>query len=220
MRGGYVNGQKMEYTNSFEALTEAMENGFHIFECDIWGIQDDKMLCGSRLKMQYPIRINYTILSLEKMLEIIHHDAANKVILDIKYTTIDDFYRILEEIEKRVKEFEQVKGMCIRKQVLIETFEKNTTKYATGRGWECILTDYRNEQGTWFKKSAVICCQYKVSVVLIDANMAKRYFKYLKYFKEKNIDIIVYTVDTLESYACMKELGAISVLTNFLKPIK
>jgi len=216
--GGYVNGKKMEYTNSLESLSDAISSGFMMFECDVWGVQDGLIILGSRLKMQYPIDISYTIFSLNALLEMISPDIKNKVILDIKWNTLEDFYRILDNIDNLVNEFEEKGFKEIRKQLLIETFDEKSTSYTTERNWECILTDYRNREGQWIKKTAVICCKYNVKAVLLDANFALLCPKYVQFLIDKNIDVLCYTVDEIDDYTRLKKIGVTSVLTNYLKP--
>lgn len=216
--GGFVNGKKMEYTNSSEAFEEALSAGFQMFECDVWGTQEEQIILGSRLMMQCPISITYQLFSLNLLLDCIAADFKKKVILDIKWNTYDDFYRILGDVEKLAGMFERKGFTRIREQIIIETFEESTTRYAVEKGWECILTDYRNPEGRWLKKTAVLCCRYGIKAVLTDAQMALENLKYIKFLTEKGIQIICYTVDEIEDYARLKQAGVVSILTNYLKP--
>lgn len=217
--GGYIKGEKREYTNSLEAFKEAIENGFKMFECDVWGMQNGKIIIGSRLKMQYPVVIDYTIPTLDDLITLICDDWKKKIILDIKYNTLDDFYRLLNEIDRVVKRFEQNGYENIKKQILIETFDEESTKYATNMRWECLLTDYRNPEGGWFMKSAVICDTYKVHTCMLDAILVKREKKYIDFLLNKNIKILCYTVDEIRDYSELRKMGISSCLTNYLKPV-
>lgn len=216
--GGYVNGEKQEYTNSLEALQEALDAGFEMVECDVWGVQNGNIVLGSRLKMQYPTKIDYTLLSLDTLLRMISCDRKKKVILDIKYNTMEDLHRLLAEIDRLVCTLSKEGMQDIRRQIIIESFDEESTAYIKSQNWECILTDYRNEEGTWMKKTAVICCRNAVKSVLIDALWAKKNTKYVKFLFQKNIDVICYTTDEITDYVELKKLGVTSVLTNFLKP--
>lgn len=216
--GGYINGKKQEYTNSLEALQEALDAGFEMVECDVWGVENGSIILGSRLKMQYPTRIDYTLLSLDVLLKMISCDRKRKVILDIKYNTMEDFHRLLAEIEILVHKLQNEGLQDIRQQIIIESFDEESTKYIKSKNWECILTDYRNEEGTWLKKTAVICCQNNVKAVLVDALWALKNVKYVKFLLQKNIVVICYTVDEMTDYTSLKKIGVTSVLTNFLKP--
>ncbi len=215
--GGIIGGTKKEYTNSLESFTEALENGYNMFECDLWGVQDGLLLLGSRLKMQYTIEIDYTILSLNVLLDKISNNLCNKVVVDIKWNTMEDFYRLLMKIEKLVSSFETKGFIQIREQIIIQTFDENSTRYAVKKGWECILTDYRNPEGAWMMKTAVICCENKISMVLMDAKVCLENPKYVHLLIDKNIDVVCYTVDEIEDYVGLKNLGIKSVLTNFLR---
>lgn len=218
--GGYINKKKYEYTNSLEALKESFSNGFKMIECDIWGIEDDIILLGSRLKMQWPKEIDYTVCTLDMIFEIIKDDSEKKVILDIKWNTVDDFYRILDKIEFLVQSYLDKGYFDLKKQIMIETFEEKTSEYATKREWDCILTDYRAKDGQWIRKSAVICGAFGINKVLLDADYAFQAFKYLPFLTEKNIDIVCYTIDYIENYSELKKIGITSVLTNFLLPVQ
>lgn len=216
--GGYIKGEKREYTNSLQAFQEALSSGFKMFECDVWGIQDGKIMLGSRLKMQCQVDLDYTILTLDSLLQMIAGMDDKRVVLDIKWNTLDDFCRCLVEIDKLVKEFEKKGFKNIRHQIIIETFDEETTEKALKADWECMLTDYRNPEGMWYKKSALICCKFNVYAVLIDAQCAISNAKYIKYFIDKNIDVVCYTVDEIEDYVRLKQIGVKSVLSNFIKP--
>lgn len=218
--GGYINGEKNEYTNSLEALKESIENGFKMFECDVWGIQNKEIILGSRLKMQYPIEINYTILTLAAVFEMIVSDKEMKVILDIKYHTMEDFFALLKKIEELVEKFENQGHKEFKKRILIETFDEESTKFAISKKWECLLTDYRNWDGRWIKKSAVICSKYKIKTLMIDAKFAIENEKYIRFLLKKNFEILCYTVDEIEEYAALKKMGISSCLTNFLKSVQ
>lgn len=217
--GGYVNGKKIEYTNSFEAFQDSIKNGFKMFECDVWGVEKGKIILGSRLKMQYPISINYTIPTLDMLLEEIVNDINKKIILDIKYNTMDDFYRLLNQVDLLVQTFEKRGNRNIRDQILIETFDEESTKYATEKKWECLLTDYRNNEGRWIMKSVVICEKYKVDTLMMDARFVIKNKKYIDFILNKNLNLICYTVDEIEDYATLRKMGVKSCLSNYLKPI-
>lgn len=216
--GGLLKGEKIEYTNSLEALMEALKNDFKMIECDVWGEQDGKLILGSRLKMAYPIYINYTVLTLDVLLRMIADDINKKVILDIKWNTLNDFCRLLTNIDCLVRQLEKEGFINIRRQIIIETFDEDSTKYAINHNWECILTDYRNKEGAWIKKTACICCKYNIKAVMLDAESAIRHKKYIKYLISKNIDIVSYTVDEIEDYVALKKAGVKSILSNYLKP--
>lgn len=216
--GGFVNGEHEEYTNSLEAFEEAMSSGFNMFECDVWGKQDEQIVLGSRLKMQWPINIDYTIFSLNTLLNRIAVYPEKRVVLDIKWNTYDDFYRLLDSIEQLVHNLEDHGFPNIKKQIIVETFDEITTRYAVEKQWECVLTDYRNPEGDWIKNTAVLCCKYTLRTVFLNAGTVMRNMKYIHFLLEKGIDIVSYTVDNIETYASLRQAGVTSVLTNFLKP--
>lgn len=146
-----------------------------MIECDVWGEQDGKLILGSRLKMAYPIYINYTVLTLDVLLRMVADDINKKVILDIKWNTLNDFCRLLTNIDRLVRQLEKEGFINIRRQIIIETFDEDSTKYAVNHNWECILTDYRNKEGAWIKKAACICCKYNIKAVMLDAESAIRH---------------------------------------------
>lgn len=215
--GGMVNGRKEEYSNSFEALTEAIEAGFHMFECDVWGASEKGIVLGSRVKMVYPVHIDYTILTLERLLELISADEKNKVILDLKYNTIEGFYQLLDKINALVTNLEHT-GINVRNQIIVEVFDDESIVYAKKQGWECVLTNYRNKDGMWMQQLANICCKYDIKTLFLNKDYVMIYANYLKYILDKNIQIVCYVVDDIDEYATIKKCGVTSVLTNFMKP--
>ncbi len=216
--GGYIKGKKKEYTNSKEAFIEAIDNGFDMFECDVWGVEDNQIILGSRLKMQYPIDIDYTILTLNIMLDMLSEDELKKIILDIKWNTMADFKRILEAINLLIESYENRGFEKIRKQIIIEVFDEETASYSISKGWNCFFTDYRNADGKLIKKTATICCKYGIPYVMMDSNWIIRNEKYMNVFYDKNIKVIGYTTDEVEEYSRLKKIGVSSVLTNYLRP--
>lgn len=209
--------EKKIYTNSLEACIESINNNFNMLEVDVWGIESGEIILGSRLKMQYPISIDYTIPTLYQLLKLICKDKNKKIILDIKCNTVDDFVRILNEIQKEVIQCEKNGWNNIKKQILIETFDEKTSSIASKAGWECLLTNYRNKDGEWIRKSCLICIENNIHTLMLDVGVINNHDKYLEYATRKNINIICYTVDDLSLLSKYKKLGCKSFLTNYLR---
>lgn len=215
--GGFINGEEKEYTNSLEAFRESLMNNFKMIEVDVWGEKNGNIIMGSRLKMQYPVDIDYTIPTLNQLLDLICDDESKKIILDIKWNTVEDFSRMLGKIEDVVLLYQDRGHINIKRQVLIEVFDEETSSIASQGGWECLLTDYRAKDGSWIKKVSVICSKYNIHTIMIDTLVNNTHEKYIRYALNKNINVLCYTVDDLTVLAKYKKLGCISCLTNYLK---
>lgn len=220
--GGYIDGKKREYTNSIESFEEAIKNNIKVFECDVWAVEGNNIIMGSRIKMQYPIEIfnrEFGVLTFDYIVKKINEKKDIKIIFDIKWNAFRDFCFILDEISNRVEEIAKTKNINIKNNIIIEVFDEITAEYAYSQKWKCVLTDYRNPENLFFKKSVLICLKYGIDTIFLDYNTIISNSKYLNIFRDKEISIVSYTVDDIDEYVYARKLGVKSVLSNWLLPI-
>lgn len=219
--GGYIDGKKREYTNSIEAFEEAIKNNIKVFECDVWAVEGNDIIMGSRLKMQYPIEIfnrEFGVLTFDYIVKKIIEDKNIKIIFDIKWNVFKDFCLMLDEISNCVEKIAKNKNINIKNNIIIEVYDEITAEYAYSQKWQCVLTDYRNPEKLFFKKSVLICLKYCIDTIFLDYNIMISNSKYLNIFRDKEISIVSYTVDDIDEYVYAKKLGVKSVLSNWLLP--
>ena len=218
--GGYIQDKQEMYSDSLEAFLTSIKAGFKMFEFDICGLIEDDIIFvhdAGRFRKLYFYN-DYTPLRFTKMLTILSNNPELKVMLDIKWNTLLDYTRILEKMESILTENYIDKYNEFKKQIFVQTYNKETIQSAVQHGWKCFLTSYRNPEGNWIQKSACLCCEFGITGIMLDVGSALHHFKYLKFLKEKNIPIIVYSTDSLDEYVRLKSIGITCVLTNFMKP--
>lgn len=235
--GGYVRGEKDEYTNSLNALKYSIENGFTCFEVDIWGVASRKeydaivgwneavhyenldMVCGSRLKMQYRCGNNYDYAFVSDLIMMLKEDPERRLIIDLKWNTIKDFAGMLQQLDSIIDcMVEEERRNDVKNQMILEVFNEETIRIGKLYNWRMYLTDYRDKEGKWFLKSAYLCKTYGISAVMIDVNVFKNNVKYTDIFKSLGIGVLVYTVDDIDEFAFVKSKRVSGCLTNFLLP--
>ena len=214
--GGFLPDEKLIYTNSVEAFQHSIKSGFKMIEVDLWGIIDDDLIFShDGEKIYRAATANYRLLTFKYILSKLEDDPDLKVMLDVKFSTHFDYKQLLNKMESLLQE-----NYKLKQQFVLQTYNEETTEYAVNNDWQCVLMSYRNPEGSWFKKSACLCCDYNLLGAIFHVDTILRASKYLKFLKDKNIPILVYTTDDIEQYIKLKKLGVTSVITNFLIPRK
>ena len=218
--GGYIQDRQEMYSDSLEAFLTSIKSGFKMFEFDIYGLVEDDIIFvhdAGRFKRLHFYN-NYTPLKFTKMLAILANNPELKVMLDIKWNTFLDYTKILEKMDFILIKNYRDKYNEFKRQIFVQTYNRETIQFAVQQGWKCFLTSYRNPEGNWLQKSALLCCEFGITGIMLDVGSALHNSKYLKFLKEKNIPIIIYSTNSLDEYARLKAMGISSVLTDFMKP--
>ena len=213
--GGVLNDRSFIYPNSLESFLTAIESGFEMIEVDVFGIIENDIVFGhDRVKMAEVKMNGCSPLKFTEMLSIMIKNPSLKVILDIKYLMYYDYVKRLEKIDSIISQQNKDWNVDIKNRIIVETYDRKTTEFAVKHGWQCLLTAYRDEN--WFQRTAFLCCNFNLPGVMLKVEDIFLNPKYMKFFKDKNIPIIVQSTDSINEYSKLKKFGVTSVLTNFL----
>ncbi len=219
--GGKLGNEEIIYTNSIEAFQTAVKNGFKMIECDIFGIVDDDLIFAhDGYKLNAANISDYTSLNLSFILSILAKNSDLKVMLDIKWSTFHNYKQLLETVESIISKENAEWNYEVKQQLIVQGYNFETVEYAVKNNWQCVLIDYRDNDGIWFKKSAWLCCKFNLSGAIFQVSALLKNSKYLKFLKDKNVPIIAYTTDSIDDYSKLKALGVVSVISNLLRPQK
>ena len=217
--GGILNNELLVYSNSIEAFSTAIEAGFKMFEFDVYGLIDGDLIFGhDSIRMDKAKYTNYTPLTFTKMLSLLSQYPDFRIILDLKYVTMQHYIDMLECMESILMREDSEWSYDIKDRLIMEVYDIETIEYAISHNWQCLLTNYRD--GYWYQKTAYLCCKYELLGVLLNAPSVWKQTKYLKFFKNKNIPLLVQETSSINDYSKLKKLGFVSVMTNFLKPFR
>lgn len=209
--GGIVKGIKREYSNSKEALDDSLAKGFRIIECDIYGIINGRiMLAHDGVDLYDGYKGAYSLLTLEELLAVLKQHPEVTAVLDIKWETIEDYRNIVDLIDVRVEK-EQ------KQQIVLEVYDEPTIICAKRKGYGCFFTQYRNPEWRLFIKTIALCYKYDIHVVGFPIEIAMEPLSsYFSYFLDKNIKIFVYSTDSVDDYAVLRDKGISGIFTNYL----
>lgn len=209
--GGIVKGIKREYSNSKEALDVSLAKGFRIIECDIYGIINGKIiLAHDGVDIYDGYKGAYTLLTLEELLAVLKQYPEVTAVLDIKWETIEDYRNIVDLIDELVEKKQ-------KQQIVLEVYDEPTIICAKEKGYECFFTQYRNLEWRLFIKTIALCYKYNIHVVGFPLEIAKKPLSsYFSYFHDKNIKIFVFSTDSIDDYAMLRNRGISGIFTNYL----
>ena len=218
--GGILGNRKLMYTDSLEAFQTSIEAGFKMFEFDVYSLIENDIVFGHDIyRMDRHNLDDYTPLKFSKMLSIISKNPDLKVMLDIKWYVLQDYFNTIDKIEEMLSINNTEYDYNVKNQIFVQCYNAETIEYASKKGYQCLLTSYRNPEYNFSQKSAYLCCKFGVSAVMFSVESILKNFKYLKYFKDKNIPIIAFSSDDIDEYSRLKNMGISSVLTNFMRPL-
>ncbi|WP_139904168.1 hypothetical protein [Clostridium thermarum] len=229
--GGYVNGKKLEYTNSKEAFYESYANGFKYIEADIMETTDGKLVACAWFLPYYDgeqatynqflesckIR-NYTPMDFTDLINFIDKYSDVHIVLDIKSRTIEHYKHMLEKIVSMVKD--EYKKEYILQRFVVQVHEVRTLNIAkTIYPFKDItLTLYRTHWDKLLRPNelAKMCVENKIPIVTM--GFEKMNYEYLRFFIAHNIRICIHPVDTLADLKKGESIGVDSFITNWLLP--
>lgn len=219
--GGIVNGRKLNYTNSKEALIYTLENtGLNLIECDICGIKKDEVLLACDYSHIHEAECeHYTLQSIDDILNKIIQYPNVRILFDVKWNHIEEYIFYVDKIKQIIDKYESggVRNL-LQKQVVMEVYDEESIIYAQHAGFECFYTQYRNPDLYNYMQIALTCIKYNVGAVGyrykdIINNVNK---DFLSIFKQKNIKVFAYSCNTLSEYRLGKEKGLDGVFTDYL----
>jgi len=217
--GGVVNGKKIMYSNSKEALKYSLENKFQLIECDVLGIEQGEVMLAHDFNRFYEsVEEKYTMQNLEEALLELSKSDAN-LLIDIKWSHISEYSWYISRIADMVKKIGRNDREIekLKKQVVMEVYEEESIKCAYANGFDMFFTQYRNVKTRRdFMTLACLCEKYNIGAVGFDRTIIENYKKSIALLKNKNIRIFVFSCDSIEDYHNLTAMGIDGVFTNHL----
>lgn len=225
--GGYVNGKKLQYTNSKESFYESYANGFKYIEADIMETTDGEIVACAWFRPYYDqeqatynqflesceIR-NYTPFTFTDLVNFMIKYPDVHIVLDIKSRTIEHYKYILSQIVSMVKKDD------ILQRFVVQVHEIQTLRIARAiySFKDITLTLYRTSWDILSEPNelAKMCVENNIQIVTI--GNGKMNYEYLRFFIARNIRICIHPIDTLAERKKGEHLGVDSFITNWLLP--
>lgn len=217
--GGYVNGRRIMYSNSHEALKHSLLEGYRLIECDVLGIEQNEVMLAHDYNRFYEAKEEeYTMQSISEMLAELKKYPQVYMLIDVKWSEVDDYTyyvkKILESIRELTNdniEFEQLKS-----QIIMEVYEEETIMCAQHHGFDVFFTQYRNPNIKNYIDTIRLCVKYNIGVVGFGLKYIMEHQKVINLFKEKNIKIYVFSTDSIDEYKELRRIGVDGIFTNYL----
>ena len=218
--GGYVNNQKVMYSNSKEALETSLDKGVKVIECDVLGIEHDEVICVHDYDRWLDAKEHgCTTQTLEEVLERLVEYPEVYLLIDVKWEKMEEYNyylsSILESIERIAGEKSEV-GRQLKKQIILEVYEEESIKSAQGEGFDVFFTQYRNPDRGDYKKIVRLCLKYNIGIVGYDFRYVQSHNQVLSVFKQKNISVFAYSCDSITEYSKMRRKGLDGIFSNYL----
>lgn len=213
--GGWVNGQKLMYTNSKEALEGSLKSGAKVIECDIWGIERGEVIvCHDYINYGKAGKPNYTIQHLPDVLKAIIKYKDVYLLIDVKWEKIEEYDCYLNYITEVVEGFGKKEQEQLKKQIIMEVYDERSIQKALKEGFDVFFTQYRNQNRDDYQETLKICLKYNVGVVGysfegIDSTL-------LSVFRSKNISVFGFSCNSITKYAEMRKLGLDGIFSDFI----
>lgn len=213
--GGYVNGRKLSYTNSAEALEYSLMNNFGIIECDIWKKAGDEVICMHDYEKIYNSKEEkYTIQTIDTVIEKMSKYMEKYLLIDIKWDEVEEYEYCVKRIENIIGNV----GCNVKSRIVIEAYDEKTINVALRYGFNIFFTLYRNPHIGHYMEIANICTKYGISAVGFGFEyLTKHYKNIIPIFKRKNIKVLGYSCNSLDDYREMKRRGLDGIFTDFLR---
>lgn len=203
--GGNV---RLSYTNSREALHQAIKDGFCVVECDVKFTKDDKIVCAHDFYEaaelpDYNVFLNskidgrFTPMDLNTCITIAR-EAGVTVIIDTKDRVA------LPKVAQWVQNNQQ--SFCVYIQIFAEE-ELETVRELP------VLYNLTFTQD--YERVAAFCLTNGIRVVSISKQRLQESMQW-KILVEHNIKVFAHTVNSLEEYRQVRGWGASGVFTDFL----
>lgn len=218
--GGYINGKKVMYSNSKEALEDTLRSGAKVIECDILGIEHNEVVVlHDYYRYLEAIEYNYTIQSLKDVLERIAEYKDVHLLIDVKWERTEEYNYYLCSILKCIGEFDEAVQKQLKEQIIMEVYEEESIKSARKEGFDVFFTQYRNPDRDNYKEVIKICMKYDIGVVgygheFIDSQL-------LSVFQQKNISVFAYSCnnvcDSITKFSEMRKLGLSGIFSDYIR---
>lgn len=216
--GGNIDGRKVIYSNSKEALYYSMKKKFRVIECDLMRMNDELILAHDYERFYELEQEKYTRMTAEEVLVFLREQEMVSCLIDVKWDSYEEYAFLLNEVEKLIENITDnyKEKITLKKQIVIEVYDEETIKIARKKDFEMFFTQYRNPQGECFMDTVSLCHKYGIEAVGIPVEWFWDMRKFLNIITDKNIKLFVYSTDAIDEYSAMRKMNVTGVFTNFL----
>lgn len=158
--GGVVNGNRLMYSNSKEALEYSLGHKFRLIECDVLGVDLDKPMLAHDYKNFYEAaEVGYQMMTLEDFIYIIAKHREVKVLIDVKWRDEDEYEKYVEYIDSIISSYSERKEdqAVLKNQIIMEVYNEKTIKSAYKRNFQMFFTQYRNPDNKCYMNTVNLC---------------------------------------------------------------
>ena len=213
--GGWVNNEQIRYTNSYEALTNTLNNGFETIEIDVM-FYCKHIICAHCIEdILSNKRLGLKTQTIEDIIDalVIHKNLS--FLVDVKYSNNEEYGYILDCIDNLLKQHNH----SVKKRLIIEVYDKETIIIAQKKDFNIIKTNYRERYVFAHRDHAAECDYYGINNAIVCLNKFESILEILYgidgYFN-KNITLFGATVNSIDKYRFLREIGFYGVITDFL----
>lgn len=215
--GGYIDGKKVMYSNSAEALKSTLESNAKVIECDVTRNEHNEMVCVHDFyRYREAEEFGYTIQNLDDIFAKIIYYPDVSLLIDVKWELIEEYdkclFCILNSIEKAGDKKVQEQ---LKRQIIMEVYDETSIRSAQREGFDVFFIQYRNPDLYNYKEVAMLCLKYNIGVVGYYHRRITD--KLLSVFKKKNISVFAYSYDSISQYTEMRQKGLNGIFSNFIR---
>ncbi len=217
--GGFAK-QFGDYLNSLEALQDSLQKGYTVIECDCCGIEKGEMYCAHDYRaMHNMLERGQTLLDLKTILTIIQQYPKVKLLIDVKWNTVDEYIYYVEKIEEEIEkqDLSQKQRQELKKQIIMEAYDEKSIQEAKKAGFEVFYTQYRNENIDDYYSIVLTCMKYNLGVVGFSVDYLMKNLRMISIFKRKNICVFGYSTDKIDELRLLQRNGVTGVFTSFFR---
>lgn len=217
--GGVVNGKKIVYSNSKEALQYSIEKNFKLIECDVLKLKGEWFLASDLEYLWEGIgQGQYTVMSLTEFLEYVKDYPDITILVDVKWRDHSEYKECVDRIKTLIRvisENEMAAG-ALKKRIVMEVYDEETIKIAKEENFDMIFTQYRNPDWACGMNTANICYRYGIRAIAMDLSKSFILGRRFQMIVEKNIKVFVFSTDSMEDYRTLMGMGVSGIFTNYL----
>lgn len=217
--GGVVNGKRIMYSNSKEAFTYSMKEGFRLIECDILGMAKGELILAHDYGRFYEAEEDkYSMMTGMELLELVKKYPDVSCLIDVKWDSHDEYALYLKEIEKTISDISKDADeyRTLKNQIIMEVYDEATIRIAKEKEFDVIFTQYRNPQMKYFMNTVNLCYKYGIRVVAMPLEYIFDRKKFIKILTDKKIKVFAFSTDSAQEYKELRMLGVTGAFTNYL----
>jgi glycerophosphoryl diester phosphodiesterase len=226
------NGQKVDYTNSLEAILQNYENGYRVFEIDFAFTVDGCLVAvhgwdpGLRLtglpviptREQWEnskILGKYQTLQIDDILNLMSWRKDFVLVTDIKYSDRANIQKAFEQIVERAKSIDS----SVLSRIIPQVYDQYTLGAIDNIHAfnEIIYTLYRSSQ-TPDQIVEYVARENRIAAVTMMGDQALQETDLVKRLNEKHVAVYAHTINSERELASLRDAGVYGVYTDTLKP--